>query len=102
MIRKVQGFDSLATHPPHRTVVIATGSTYRQLQARGADLLVGNGVFYGAGLSEARGMCPIGACIVGAENSAGQLAASLAEFGASVTILVRGTSLATRMSDYLV
>ncbi len=85
-----------------RTVVIATGVTYRQLQARGADRLVGKGVFYGAGLSEARGMGPIGACIVGAGNSAGQLAASLAEVGASVTILVRGTSLATSMSDYLV
>jgi thioredoxin reductase (NADPH) len=85
-----------------RTVVIATGVTYRQLQARGADRLVGKGVFYGAGLSEAREMGPIDACIVGAGNSAGQLAAALAQVGASVTILVRGASLAKSMSDYLV
>jgi thioredoxin reductase (NADPH) len=85
-----------------RTVVIATGVTYRQLHAPGVDRLVGSGVFYGASLSEAHEMGRISACIVGAGNSAGQLAVALAEVGATVTILVRGDSLANSMSDYLV
>jgi thioredoxin reductase (NADPH) len=85
-----------------RAVIIATGVTYRQLAAPGVDRLVGSGVFYGAGVSEARGMGGVSAGIVGAGNSAGQLAGYLAAVGASVTILVRGPSLAKSMSDYLV
>jgi thioredoxin reductase (NADPH) len=85
-----------------RTVVLATGVTYRRLHAPGVDPLVGRGVFYGAGTAEARAMADIRACIVGAGNSAGQLAAALTEAGARVAILVRGNSLANSMSAYLV
>ena len=85
-----------------RTVVLATGVTYRRLEASGVDRLVGRGVFYGAGTAEARTMADVRACIVGAGNSAGQLAAALTEAGARVVILVRGNSLARSMSAYLV
>jgi hypothetical protein len=61
-----------------RAVVLATGVTYRRLEATGVDRLVGRGIFYGAGTAEARAMGDVRACIVGAGNSAGQLAAALA------------------------
>lgn len=84
------------------TVIIATGVSYRQLEAPGIDRLVGSGVFYGAGISEARVLGKVNACVVGAGNSAGQLAIFLSQIGASVTLLVRGPSLSKNMSDYLV
>ena len=85
-----------------RTVIIATGVSYRQLDAPGVDRLVGNGVFYGAGISEARALGAVNASVVGAGNSAAQLAIFLSQVGASVSLLVRGSSLSKSMSDYLV
>ena len=85
-----------------RTVIIATGVSYRQLEAPGVDRLVGSGVFYGAGISEARALGPVNACVVGAGNSAGQLAIFLSEVGASVSLLVRGPLLSKSLSDYLI
>ena len=85
-----------------RAVIVATGVAYRQLDAPGVDRLVGNGIFYGAGISEARALGAVEACIVGAGNSAGQLAIFLSQVGAHVTILVRGSTLSKSMSDYLV
>jgi thioredoxin reductase (NADPH) len=85
-----------------RTVVLATGVTYRRLEAPSVERLVGKGVFYGAGTAEARAMGDARACIVGAGNSAGQLAAALTQAGARVTLLVRGDSLAKSMSAYLI
>ena len=85
-----------------RTVIIATGVSYRQLEAPGVDRLVGNGVFYGAGISEARALGAVNVSVVGAGNSAAQLAIYLAQVGASVTLLVRGSLLSKSMSDYLV
>jgi thioredoxin reductase (NADPH) len=85
-----------------RTVIIATGVSYRQLEAPGVDRLVGNGVFYGAGISEARALGAVNVSVVGAGNSAAQLAIYLARVGARVTLLVRGSLLSKSMSDYLV
>jgi thioredoxin reductase (NADPH) len=84
------------------TVIIATGVSYRQLEAPGVERLVGSGVFYGAGISEVRALGAVNASIVGAGNSAGQLAIFLSQMGAAVTLLVRGPSLSKSMSDYLV
>ena len=85
-----------------RAVIIATGVSYRRLDAPGVDRLVGRGVFYGAGIAEARAIGGVNACVVGGGNSAGQLAVYLSQMGASVTILVRGSSLSKSMADYLV
>jgi len=85
-----------------RTVAIATGVSYRQLEAPGVDRLVGSGVFYGAGISEARALGAVNVCVVGAGNSAGQLAIYLSQVGARVTLLVRGPFLSKSLSDYLV
>jgi thioredoxin reductase (NADPH) len=65
------------------------------------DALVGCGVFYGASASEARVMGALDVVVLGGGNSAGQAAAHLAAGGARVTIVVRGQTLATTMSDYL-
>jgi thioredoxin reductase (NADPH) len=85
-----------------RAVVLATGVSYRQLDAPGIAGLVGAGVFYGSALSEAPAVEDQDVFIVGAGNSAGQTAVYLARSARSVTLLVRGDNLATSMSDYLV
>jgi thioredoxin reductase (NADPH) len=84
------------------TITIATGVSYRQLEAPGVDRLVGSGVFYGAGISEARALGAVEACVVGGGNSAGQLAIFLSQVGANVTLVVRSSPLSKAMSDYLV
>ena len=85
-----------------RTVVLATGVSYRRLGVPGIDDLVGAGVHYGAASSVAREMQDRDVVVVGGGNSAGQAAVHLAKFAGSVTILVRRAGLAETMSDYLV
>lgn len=85
-----------------RTVVIATGVSYRRLGVPLAEALVGQGVYYGAAVSEAPGMRGRRVYVAGAGNSAGQTAIYLAQFAHQVTILVRGDALARSMSDYLI
>jgi thioredoxin reductase (NADPH) len=85
-----------------RTVVLATGVSYRRLGVPGLEALIGAGVFYGAAASEAPAMKGQRVYVVGGANSAGQAAVNLAGYASHVTMLVRGSSLATTMSDYLV
>jgi thioredoxin reductase (NADPH) len=85
-----------------RAVVLATGVAYRLLAGDGLAELTGRGVYYGASVSDARGTEGDDVYIVGAANSAGQAALHLAQFAKRVVMLVRGTSLATSMSHYLV
>jgi thioredoxin reductase (NADPH) len=85
------------------TVILATGVAYRQLDAPGVTELTGRGVFYGSALSEATSCADQDVFIVGGANSAGQAAVHLAGRGArSVTLVVRGDSLAASMSHYLI
>jgi thioredoxin reductase (NADPH) len=76
--------------------------SYRRLGPPSLEELEGAGVFYGAATSEARAMKGRDVFVVGGANSAGQAAVHLAKYAASVTMLVRGQSLAAGMSDYLV
>ena len=85
-----------------RTVVVATGMDYRRLGVAQLEALVGRGVFYGAAVSEAPSMAGRRACVVGGGNSAGQAALHIAKYAQHVTLLVRGTTLATSMSEYLI
>lgn len=85
-----------------RSVLLATGVTWRRLGTPRLEAMLGAGVFYGAAGSEARAMEGQDVCIVGGGNSAGQAASHLAKFASSVTVLVRGESLASSMSDYLI
>jgi thioredoxin reductase (NADPH) len=85
-----------------RAVVIGTGVSYRRLGIPALDALTGSGVFYGAAVTEARAMAGKHVFVVGAANSAGQAALHLAKYARRVTMLVRGPSLAEKMSAYLV
>jgi thioredoxin reductase (NADPH) len=100
-----------ATHQLHldggdvlqaRTVILASGVSWRQLQFEGCDRLVGRGIFYGAARSEAANAHGLDIHIIGAGNSAGQAAMFFSAHARSVTILYRGKSLERSMSRYLV
>ena len=97
MVRVADGQEVAA-----RAVILANGVSWRRLGIPRLEALIGAGVFYGAAGSEARAMQGQHVCVVGAGNSAGQAAAHLAKYAASVTILVRGDTLATSMSEYLI
>ena len=85
-----------------RTVIIATGATYRRLGIPRLEDLQGRGVFYGAAASEAPAMRGRNVFVAGGGNSAGQAALHLAKWADRVTVLVRAQSLADTMSDYLI
>ena len=85
-----------------RAVVLATGASYQRLGIPRVEELVGAGVFYGGGITEAQAMTGQQLYVVGAGNSAGQAATHLAKYAARVGMVVRGDRLAASMSDYLV
>jgi thioredoxin reductase (NADPH) len=85
-----------------RAVILATGASYRRLDVPGLEDLVGKGVFYGAAASEAQAMEGQEVYVVGGANSAGQAAIHLSKYASRVTLLVRGSSLESSMSDYLI
>ncbi len=84
-----------------RALIIATGVSYRTLEAPGIDSLLGAGIFYGAPTLGTQAFRGERVYLAGAGNSAGEAAVHLSTYAAHVTMLVRGTSLAKSMSDYL-
>ncbi len=85
-----------------RALLIATGVSYRQLQAKGIERLTGAGVYYGAAMCEGGSVRAQDVYIVGGANSAGQAAMYFSRFAKTVTMLVRRESLSSSMSHYLV
>jgi thioredoxin reductase (NADPH) len=85
-----------------RSVVLATGVSYRRLRVPGLAAFVGASVFYGASAVEARAQRGRDVLVIGGGNSAGQAALHLARFARSVALVVRGPSLAESMSQYLI
>jgi thioredoxin reductase (NADPH) len=85
-----------------RTVVLATGATYRRLGVPSLEALSGAGVYYGASVSEAHALTGLDAVVVGGGNSAGQAVLDLARYCRRVTLIVRAHDLATEMSAYLI
>lgn len=83
-------------------VVLASGVSYRSLDAPGVAELTGRGVFYGSAATEAQACQDRSVYIVGGANSAGQAAVFFAKFAADVTVLVRGPDLEASMSHYLI
>jgi thioredoxin reductase (NADPH) len=83
-------------------VVLATGVSYRSLDAPGVADLTGRGVFYGSAATEAPGCRGEDVYIVGGANSAGQAAVFFSKYAATVTVLVRGPDLGASMSSYLI
>jgi len=85
-----------------RTVILATGVTWRHLAIDGVDRLIGKGIYYGAARSEASATHGADVYLIGAGNSAGQAALFFANHARTVTLLVRGDALEKSMSHYLI
>jgi thioredoxin reductase (NADPH) len=92
-----------------RAVILATGVSYRELEADGCNgrngeqqNLTGRGVYYGAANYVATECKDQQVFVVGGANSAGQAAMNLSRQADKVTLVVRGPSLAASMSYYLI
>jgi thioredoxin reductase (NADPH) len=85
-----------------RALIVATGVSYRRLDADGLDELSGRGVYYGTNASEASQCQGDDVYIVGAANSAGQAALNLSRFAKRVVLVVRAATLKDTMSQYLI
>lgn len=83
-------------------LMIATGVQWRRLEAPGIDRLQGAGVYYGGGTTEALSCKGEMVYVVGGANSAGQAAMNFSKYAERVVILVRGDSLSSTMSQYLI
>jgi thioredoxin reductase (NADPH) len=83
-------------------LMIATGVQWRRLEAPGVDRLQGAGIYYGGGSTEAMSCQGEIVYVVGGANSAGQAAMNFAKYADRVVMLVRGDSLSSTMSQYLI
>jgi thioredoxin reductase (NADPH) len=97
MIKMVDG-NEISCH----TMMIATGVQWRRLEAPGIDRLQGAGAYYGGGSTEALSCKGEIVYVIGGANSAGQAAMNFAKYAECVVIVVRGSSLASTMSQYLI
>jgi thioredoxin reductase (NADPH) len=89
-------------HVLARSVVMATGARWRELQADGVDRFRGAGVYHAAMATDAERCRDEDVIVVGGGNSAGQAAVHLAARARSVRVVVRGEALKSTMSHYLV
>jgi thioredoxin reductase (NADPH) len=83
-------------------LLLAMGVQWRTLDVPGIDKLQGAGVYYGGGTSEAISCKDETVYIIGGANSAGQAAMHFSKFAEKVIMLIRGPSLASTMSHYLI
>jgi thioredoxin reductase (NADPH) len=83
-------------------LLISTGVSVRKLELPGADRLTGAGIYYGAAMTEALNSKGQDVVVVGGANSAGQGAIFLSRHARIVFLVVRGESLESGMSAYLV
>ena len=83
-------------------LLLAMGVQWRTLDIPGVDRFQGAGVYYGGGTSEALSCKGETVYIIGGANSAGQAAMHFSKFAGKVIMLVRGESLASTMSHYLI
>jgi thioredoxin reductase (NADPH) len=84
------------------TVLVASGVSYRQMDAPGFSDFTGAGVYYGAAMTEARSCADQHVVVIGGANSAGQAAVYFSGYANQVTMLVRAPSLVKSMSHYLI
>ena len=85
-----------------KAAVYATGVAYRHLNLPGEDYFYGAGLYYGAGGSECAFTTGAHVYLLGGGNSAGQAALQFSRFASNVTLVVRRSSLAETMSEYLI
>ncbi|MFZ0384926.1 MAG: FAD-dependent oxidoreductase [Solirubrobacteraceae bacterium] len=89
-------------HVLARSVVMATGARWRELDADGIERFRGAGVYHAAMATDAERARNEDVIVVGGGNSAGQAAVHLASRARSVRVVVRGRTLSSTMSRYLV
>ena len=85
-----------------RTVILATGVTWRRIALEDFDRLIGKGIYYGAARGEVGAAHGNDVFLIGAGNSAGQAALNFANHARTVTLIVRGGALEKSMSHYLI
>jgi thioredoxin reductase (NADPH) len=83
-------------------VLVASGVSYRQMDAPGFSAFTGAGIYYGAAMTEARACADQHVVVIGGANSAGQAAVYFSGYARKVTMLVRAADLAKGMSHYLI
>jgi thioredoxin reductase (NADPH) len=83
-------------------LLLAMGVQWRTLDIPGIDKLQGAGVYYGGGTSEAISCKGETVYVIGGANSAGQAAMHFSKFTEKVIMLIRGASLSSTMSHYLI
>jgi thioredoxin reductase (NADPH) len=83
-------------------LLVATGVQWRKLDVPGVERLTGAGIYYGAAMTEAMSTRDEDVYVVGGANSAGQAAMYFSRYARRVVMLVRGSSLSTSMSQYLI
>ena len=98
---KVVTLDNGAQLRSH-ALLIASGMSLRKLSVPGYEQYEGAGVYYGAALSEAATYRDKPVFVIGGANSAGQAAMLFSKYASQVTMVVRGESLALKMSQYLI
>ncbi|HEU4947314.1 MAG TPA: FAD-dependent oxidoreductase [Kribbella sp.] len=84
------------------SVILATGVSYRTLDAPGVPELCGRGVYYGSAATEGPNCAGQDVYIIGGANSAGQAAVYFSRHAKRVHLIVRGPSLEATMSSYLI
>ena len=89
-------------HVLARSLVMATGARWRELDAEGIERFRGAGVYHAAMATDSERARDEDVIIVGGGNSAGQAATHLATRARSVRVVVRGKALKSTMSHYLV
>jgi thioredoxin reductase (NADPH) len=89
-------------HVLARSVVMATGARWRELEADGIERFRGAGVYHAAMPNDAERWRHEDVIVVGGGNSAGQAAVHLATRARSVRVIVRRTGLSSSMSQYLI
>ena len=95
---KLADGDEISCH----ALMISTGVQWRRLDAPGIDRLQGAGIYYGGGATEALSCKGEIVYVIGGANSAGQAAMNFARYAERVVIVVRGASLSSTMSQYLI
>ncbi|HXS14098.1 MAG TPA: FAD-dependent oxidoreductase [Acidobacteriaceae bacterium] len=85
-----------------RSVVVASGAQYRKLSVENYNRFENHGIYYAATAMESLLCRDREVIVVGGGNSAGQAAVFLSGIASHVHHIVRGKSLASTMSQYLI
>ncbi len=91
-----------ATTVRGRSIIVATGASYRRLDIPGFEHFEMGGIFFAATQAEGQLCAGDPVVVVGGGNSAGQAAMFLSQRSASTTLVVRGRDLGKSMSRYLI